>query len=290
VPYKLVTGEFHLFYKSTRKVGSQPDGDSMWFKPNNLKLLQNLDGRSAKQNAGGFVQLRFESIDSLELHFEASHQNLALAKDARDFTLDEAGFQTVTYSGSTGIHVGTATPHPIEGYILTRTIDPYGRPVSFVYAGKPAKNLGSTPFVDVKLLSKSINAKLAASGNAYPAYYTGLPTDLRNYISSLADDAKKHKLGVWKSDSSKAAATPTLAALEKLAVWPKLFRRLTSYFKDGNAGLAKFETWLRAKKDRDDEIWILSKGELGNLHDVVKINGNSIGMKYEAKDLIVKPG
>ncbi len=288
--YRLVTGEFHLFYKSKRKVGSQPDGDSIWFKPNNLKLLQNIDGRSAKQNAGGFIQLRFESIDSLELHFEASHQDLDLGKAARDFTLDEVGFQTVEYSGSTGIHVGSATPHPIDGYILTRAIDPYGRPVSFVYTGKPAGNLGSNPFLDVKLLSKSVNAQLAASGNAYPAYYTGLPTDLRNHISSLADDAKKHKRGIWKSDSSKSAAAPSLAALEKLAIWPKLFRRLTSYFKDGNTGLAKFETWLRAKKDRDDEIWILSKGELGNLHDVIKITGNKIGMLYEAKDLIVKPG
>ncbi len=31
MPYKLIEGEVRLFYRSTRLVGSRPDGDSAWF-------------------------------------------------------------------------------------------------------------------------------------------------------------------------------------------------------------------------------------------------------------------
>lgn len=45
-----------------------------------------------------------------------------------------------------------------------------------------------------------------------------------------------------------------------------LFRRLVSYFKVRNVGVAKFEEWLR--DGHDDELWIVSEAELGNLHDM----------------------
>ena len=39
MPYRLVKGEFHLFYQADRHVGSQPDGDSIWFRPNRSVVL-----------------------------------------------------------------------------------------------------------------------------------------------------------------------------------------------------------------------------------------------------------
>ena len=42
MPYRLVKGEFHLFYKKQKLVGSQPDGDSVWFKPDDRALLSEL--------------------------------------------------------------------------------------------------------------------------------------------------------------------------------------------------------------------------------------------------------
>lgn len=291
MPYKVVPGEFHLFYSIKRHVGSQPDGDSVWFKPDNPKQLKNVDGRDAKLNPAGFAQLRFEAIDSLELHYGPDHhQNLALALDARNFTLHELGFKSVEYSGDRQLSVKSASPHPVPGYILTRSIDPYGRPVSFVFTGSP----GATDvelFLDVALLNKSVNAGLARSGNAYPAFYTGLPTDLRRRIIALANSAR-HR-GLWPKDKSARAKVTDLESLEKLAIWPKLFRRLVSYFKDDRhySDLSKFDAWLREEpKDRDDELWIVSEGELGNLHDVVEVSGERIAMLYVPQDLIVRPG
>ena len=38
--YRLIEGEFHLFYRRQRHVGSRPDGDSVWFKPTKPNLLR----------------------------------------------------------------------------------------------------------------------------------------------------------------------------------------------------------------------------------------------------------
>jgi endonuclease YncB( thermonuclease family) len=289
--YTLVKGKFYLFYETTRHVGSQPDGDSVWFKPDNPNLFKNLVNRSAKFNKEGFTQLRFEAIDALELHFDAKHQRLDLSTEARDFTLKGLKFTKVEFSGASGLSVKNAKPHPAPGYILSRSIDPYGRPVSFVFVGQTDLTTNNNQvFLDINLLDKSVNAKIAKAGEAYPTFYTGLPTDLRNRIIALSDSAKNSSLGLWPKDVSSKASVTGLADLEKIAIWPKLFRRLVSYFKENNQALAGFDQWLRAKPaDRDDEIWIVSKGELDNLHDVITVTNNTIGLKYSPKDMIISP-
>jgi hypothetical protein len=161
--------------------------------------LQNLGGREPKYNKGGFLQLRFETIDALEIHFNGTHQNLTYATEARDCNLDKIGFKKREFSSS-GFTVKSASPHPIDGYILTRSIDPYGRPVSFVFSGSHPKPHGSDVFLDVTLLNRSVNAELARSGKAFPTFYTGLPVDLRNQIKKLIDASKNGAM--WRADKS----------------------------------------------------------------------------------------
>jgi endonuclease YncB( thermonuclease family) len=174
--YKLIKGEFGLFYQSTRHVGSRPDGDSMWFKPKNESNLTALDGRQVDFNGGGFAQLRFEGIDALELHYKGSnHQKVPECVSARDRLLRLAGFKTVTYAPSDNIDtsVREASPHPTTGYILSRSVDPFGRPVAFVFNGDINQNDGSEIWLAAPQMNKSLNAKLISGGYAYPAYYTG---------------------------------------------------------------------------------------------------------------------
>lgn len=292
MPYRVIKGSFHLFYTGTRHVGSQPDGDSVWFQPANPDLLEDIDGRSAVFNKGGFAQLRFEAIDALETHFLAQHQDLEYALAARDYTLKSVGFdlEQMEYSGSKQLSVRSAAPHPTEGYILTRAIDPYGRPVSFVFSGGISRKDGSDLFLDVDLFEQSVNAGLAKSGNVFPAFYTGLPTDLRNRTIALIRAARNKPGGLWKDDkTNKGGLASSIAALEDVVLFPKLFRRLINYYKDGNHGLGKFETWLRADKDRDDTLWIVSKGEQGNMHDIIQVNGNKIALRYPPEDIIIVP-
>jgi len=88
VSYRLVRGTFQLRYRGKRQVGSRPDGDSVWFKPNRPSLLKGIAGRDAGINAGGLAQLRFEGIDALELHYpQSEHQNSEEAVGARDYML-----------------------------------------------------------------------------------------------------------------------------------------------------------------------------------------------------------
>ena len=57
MPYTLIKGKFALQYQGQRRVGSRPDGDSVWFKPNQPNLLNNLGGRSAEFNNGNFGRI-----------------------------------------------------------------------------------------------------------------------------------------------------------------------------------------------------------------------------------------
>ncbi len=291
--YRVIHGKFHLFYKRTMHVGSEPDGDSMWFKPNDPSLLADLGGRSADFNKGGFSQTRFEGIDSLELHYKGSHQHDALSRSARDTMLDNAGFDAggIVYSGSHAARVRSATPHPVPGYILSRNIDPFGRPVCFLFAGTPAEADGDTLHLTPARMNQSLNAKVLNAGHAYPAYYTGLPTDLRTRITALADDAWAWDRGMWAADKTMSGFKATsLANLEALAIWPKLFRRLAGFFKEGNTDLTDFDAWLRADTGRDDDIWIISRGEKANMHDVVTTNSTGkMRMRFWPEDLIVEP-
>ncbi|HUV31249.1 MAG TPA: hypothetical protein VMY05_09200 [Acidobacteriota bacterium] len=294
--YRLIKGEFHLFYRNAagRQQGSEPDGDSMWFKPYRRQHLRNLQGRTAKYNKGGFAQLRFEGIDALELHFVGAHQHPVAATGARDSLLQTAGFNQVTYAPTSKIplRVRTAQPHPLNGYILTRNVDPYGRPVAFVFAGSHRRPSGSDHYLRRQEIRTSLNGRLAAAGHVYPAFYTGLPYDLRLELVGLCRRARQRRLKMHRVERSYArrwSRADSLAQLEKLAVWPKLFRRLVKYFKAHPRGLTRFDGWLRAIPSRDDQIWIISEARLGNMHDIVEVRGDRIRMKYDPDDLIVVP-
>ena len=139
-------------------------------------------------------------------------------------------------------------------------------------------------------MAKSLNAKLVGDGIAYPAYNTGLPVDLRDRITGIAKRAKRRNRGLWKVDVSLSGTRiRDESDLEKAAQWPKLFRRLTSYINGGNTGLTGFDSWL-CDSDKDGPLWLISRGELGNLHDIFKVNGDDIRMVFSPDDIVVVPG
>jgi len=297
--YRLIKGTFALHYQGQRHVGSSPDGDSMWFKPNDPGLLQDLGGRNADFNSGDFAQLRFEGIDALELHYPGNnHQHEEGAVEARNFLLEKAGFTQVEYAPNSDVprSVRSCSPVSISGYILSQTIDPYGRPVSFVFKGTASEADGTDVFLDVNRMNQSLNAKLVKKGYVYPAYYApreevgGLPWDLREQLTRLSDNAWMHDWGVWEFDESRS--NPQIKNMEdlmELAIWPKLYRRLALYFRDGNNGLANFEQWL-TDNDKDDRILIMSRGENTHLHGTFEISGNRINMLYWPEELLIYPG
>ena len=53
--------------------------------------------------------------------------------------------------------------------------------------------------------------------------------------------------------------------------------------------MAGFNGWLRADEDRDDQVWIISEGHLGDLHDLIDVVGNRISMRYWPEDVVIVP-
>lgn len=313
MPYKLVEGEVRLFYQSKkpphRLSGSRPDGDSAWFKPDNPNLLTNIGQRSADFNKGDFAQLRFEGIDALELHFPGSaHQLEEHAVGARDVMLEHMGFDPdeLEYAPNDDIPttVRTSVPVAVRAHILTRAIDPFGRPVAFVFPGKAPELSGTDLFLDTDRLDKSLNATLMREGQVYPGFYAarevngervgGLPGDLREHLANLVIQAFNQNKGVWPDDKSTNSPQVTQKTdLFELAIWPKLYRRLAKYFDDTTAdhtNLHGFRDWLLAdRSSRDDLILVLPIGELLNLSDILTITAKTINMNFSSEDLVIIP-
>src|SRR4029453_5166457 len=91
--------------------------------PGGVTAPQNQQRRRVDFNGGKQCSLRFEAIDSLELHFQGVQQDDSLARAARETMLKRVGFDPVTFAPTKFIEVRTATPHPIRGYVITRGVD-----------------------------------------------------------------------------------------------------------------------------------------------------------------------
>ena len=295
--YKLIKGQFHIFYPDIPQQGPEPDGDTLKFQPNNPDLVEQLHREnpgtaSPDFNRRGMINLRFEGIDALETHFQGTHQNLEWAISARNAVLNAAGFGTVKFWDDLPYKVQSVENHPRPGYILANTLDGHGRIISFVYTGTTPLMDGANVWLDVPTLKNSINAELISSGLVYPAFYTTLPIELQDALAASTRQARSQPIGLW----SAAVATPTtpatitdLETLEQLVIWPKLFRRLASYFSAGNTSLANFDAWLRADvQDRDDPV-LLPNRELGNMHDLIAIDGEQLTMVHLSEDIIILP-
>lgn len=274
MPFTLIKGTF-------RVVGYQPDGDSFKLHANNPGNWAKLDGRRPKPNAKGDVQLRFEAVDTLETHFQGVHQPLAAANQATDFNLTRAGFKNVVWGPKH--RTVTGADDGVDGYILCRTTETYGRPVCFVFAGTTQRRDGSQVFLDPALLRQSINYKLLKAGLAYPMYYDGLFADLREVMTAAVKSARAAGLGVWPTDKSAGVTVNDLAAItDHHPILPKLFRRLAKYIK-ANGGVAGFHDALENTREA---VLILPQAHKTYFDTVVSQTGNRIRMSVLPENLV----
>jgi hypothetical protein len=297
VSYTLLRGEFVIRYADLPRQGPEPDGDTVKFRPDTPALVETLprvSGVPAKINGRG-ISVRFEAIDALETHFEETHQELAGANDARDAMLAALGFTNVKFFQDAPNQVQSADQDSLRGHVLSNGIDANGRMIGFVYTGDPARPDGATVFLDEAGVDASVNARLLAAGRVYPAFYGSLPATLRTHLaaSSRAARAAQPPLGLWPrstADPNGAAAVADLTALQQLVLWPKLFRRVVSYFAAGFTNFDGFDSWLRADPvHRDDKLFLLDRLENGNLHDVVSASGSTLQLTAWPEEFIIEP-
>lgn len=240
MPFTVIQGTFHV-------VGVSPDGDSLRFRPSNPALLTGLPGAKVKIS-GGTSQLRLEGIDALETHYESWRQPPQWAGAARDSLLAFTGIGNVVWN-ATDTKVSAAADGT-RGWILSRSIERNGRPVSFLFAGACPYKDGSAQTLTVPLLRKSYNHHALAGGLAYPTFYEGLFADLRAELAGVVRAARNGGLGLWPQDvTTKGFKVGGIADLTtKLVILPKLFRRLVKHVA-AKGSAAGFKQVLEASRE-----------------------------------------
>ena len=283
--YTLIKGSFPI-------VGTEPDGDTIRFRPDDPAIVERLGPAGqhpAFAAAGTQINVRFEGIDALETHFAGQHQQVRLGALAASRMLEIAGFTRVERTGN---KVVAAEPAAIRGHVAANSLDSYGRMIAFVFGTEHEGADGSELFLDAPTLAASVNAQLLGEGLAYPAFYTTLPVDLKDNLRAQSKLVRERAVGIWPEDApslDRAAEVPDLAAATGLVMWPKLFRRLISYFQSGAGGLAGFDAWLREDARNRDDFLQLPTGELGNMHDLVEVTGDTMRLRFRPEDLVVLP-
>jgi Lamin Tail Domain len=295
--YTLLHGEFVIRYPDLPRQGPEPDGDTVKFAPDSPALVESLpriSGRAPDINGRG-ISVRLEAIDTLETHFNETHQELVGANAARDALLEQLGFTGVTFWPDLPNKVQSADHDRVRGHVLSNGIDANGRMIGFVYPGDPAGLDGSSVWVDEALVDRPVNALLLAAGLAYPAFYGTLPVSLRTHLADTSRTARAAQTptGLWPrstADPDGPATVVSLDALEQLVVWPKLFRRIVPYLASGAPDFDGFDAWLRADPiHRDDKLFLLGLQEDGNIHDVVRGAGDEIQLTVWPEDFIIAP-
>jgi endonuclease YncB( thermonuclease family) len=283
MPMLCLAGTFQI-------LGTEPDGDSIRFYPDDPALWARVAGPNAvRTNAGGGAQLRLDGIDALETHYSPRgggplHQPIDLAHQARDELLRWLGFRGVQRTGET---VDAATPAQVPGYLLTRGTDVYGRCVALVGRGDAPAPSGTQAMVKVADLRRTANHRLIAAGLAYPTFYLKLFPDLRAELAKQARQARHAKKGVWAGDrTQKGVDVKSLATLtDDALLLPKLFRRLVDYLalNDGDVSLDGFPAYLT---QRQDPVFILSTGHYTGFDFVVDVRGQVVRLTTEPEDLV----
>ncbi|MEV4898158.1 lamin tail domain-containing protein [Nonomuraea sp. NPDC055795] len=293
--YTLLKGEFVIRYPDLPRQGPEPDGDTVKFKPDAPALVEGLPrptGTPPKINGRG-ISTRLEAIDALETHFGDTHQELQGANAARDELLRLLGFTNVVYFPDLPNKVQSADQDTIRGHVLSNGIDGNGRLIAFAFTGEHPGADGSAVFLDEAGVDRSVNAALLKNGLAYPAFYATLPASLREHLATASRTARDGNAGIWPratGDPDGTAKIADLHALQQAVIWPKLFRRLVPYLASGRTTFDGFDAWLREDPvNRDDQLFLLQKGEYGNMHDVVRAAGNEIQLTAWPEDFIISP-
>lgn len=281
--FKLIKGRYKV-------VGFSPDGDSIRFEPADANLLLSLAGPKPDNfTQGKSVQLRLEAIDALETHYSMGaasmqHQPRPVAEGACDRLMQLLGITNVQWTPDRS--KVTAAKDSVEGYILARTFEKNRRPVAFAFAGATSAADGEEVFVDGGILRESVNYRMLADGLVYPTYYEGLFAPLRETMDEAASRAKSTRVpgSVWAIDATESGVNlpPLAAVVDQRAVLPKLFRRLSQYFKSAS-DLSGFKAFLEQSPDRC--LWI-PQADPTVLHRFVEVKGNRVRLTVPAEELL----
>ncbi len=275
--YKVIAGTFHV-------KGFQPDGDSIRFQANNPANWDFFTWETPADKAAKKKQLRVESIDALETHYEGYHQSRPFALAALESLLEMLGIKSVTYSLSLTQIVDADDGKP--GFIAYASVDRFGRPVSYVFPKSAKLADGAVMDSSTLPIEDSLNFQLAREGLVYPTFYTTTDRVFAEKIHAVVARARKTKRGIWSIDKTPDFTLWDIRTMEEdILLVPKLFRRLVGFF-EGYADFNKLGEYMAKQKD-NLVLWDGTKKK--SLADLMKISGRRIQMKTPVEDILFNP-
>ena len=277
--YKVIAGTFHV-------KGFSPDGDSIRFQAKDQSHWEffTWKGDAAAKKDDKRTQLRVESIDARETHYEGYHQPRTFALAALESLLEMIGIKNVIYSLSQTKIVDADDGK--SGFIVSASIDPFGRPVSYLFP--KSANLTDGAIMDSNSLpiEDSLNFELAREGLVYPTFYIGTDRAFAEKIRAVVARARKTKRGIWSIDRTSDFTLYDIRTLqEDILLLPKVFRRLVKFF-DNNSDFGMLSDYMKRQKDKL-ELWDGTKKE--SLADLMKISGRRIQLKTPPEDILFNP-
>ena len=282
---------YHLIHGKYIIEGKSPDGDSVRFKPDSLNsfddVYRNYLLRTSKD---GSLQLRFEGIDAPELHYGKHAQ--PLGDESRDKLLKYMGFKELDFNDK---KVNESSPSEIEGYILTKSLDIYGRPIAYVVTSnnKCLNYLEEEwTYVDEEILKETMNYKMLETGFAYYLSYTSQPKMHREIMRDIANNAQNAALGVWQIDKTQEFTLESINSVTENGqlIYPKIFRRIIDYFKSIDNGfegnLADWLEWVPGSESRNENDKVIVKNIELKLSDLIKQRNNKIHFQASPQDIV----
>lgn len=271
--YKVIAGTFHV-------KGFSPDGDSIRFQARDASRWEFFTWEPGANKDAKRKQLRIESIDAMETHYEGYHQPRTFALAALESLLE---IKDVIYSLSLTQIVGADDGKP--GFIASASIDRFGRPVSYIFPKSTKLTDGAELDSAALPIEKSINFQLAREGLVYPTFYNSTDRVFAEKIRAVVARARKTKRGIWSIDRTSDFTLYDIRTLqEDILLLPKLFRRLVSFF-NGYSDFGQLGDYLAKQKD-SLELWDGTK--IKSLADLMKISGRRIQLKTPVEDIFFK--
>jgi len=275
--YKVIAGKFHI-------KGFQPDGDSIRFQATNQANWDFFTWKTASDKATKKKQLRVEAIDALETHYQGYHQPRAFALAALEALLEMLRIDTVTYSLS--LTQVVAANDGKAGFIASASVDPFGRPVSYVFPKDANLTDGAVMDSSELPIDDSVNFQLAREGLVYPTFYTSTDRVFAEKIRAVVARARATKRGIWSIDRTSDFTLLDIRTLqEDNLVMPKLFRRLIGFY-ERYSDFDQLEGYM--KKQRDNLVlWDGTKKE--SLADLMTFEGRRLRMTTPVEDILFSP-
>lgn len=207
------------------------------------------------------------------------------ARTAPDSLLDFVGIGEVVWTAERRSIASARDDAP--GFILTRSVDKYGRVIAFAFAGEASEGDGDEVFLDAERLGGSYNQAALAAGLAYPTFHWGLFADLRAALADAARGARAERKGVFAADATQdGVRVASLSFItDDALILPKLFRRLSDFL----VATGSVDGFLAAMEANREPVLDLTTSNFTHFDTFIEQDGDTVRLTRLPEEIVFDP-